>query len=163
MIPPTPLLLATTAHALSRYARRLPRRNVLMQCSLEFVYEVGYISHFDVRVGRSTWPVPPTPTVPQLLEHARGQRWMRPHVQEGDLILFRDHASPGELTAAIVLHVTVRGWEHDPALRRCRLLWARDLGDGTMQIVHDLRWCNTGERDVAIRWCAAPDELESAA
>lgn len=171
MIPPTPLLLVVGAHALARQAVRLPRRWRAAPCSLEFVWELGHVTHFDLRHGRSSWPVPPVRSVLALRETARVRGWCRQRAEAGDLLLFRDEANDQRWTVGVVMEVLDRRLAQGGTVRWCALAWAREAdgeregegeGDG-MRVETGVRWVNTESSEIAIRWSATPDDLERAA
>lgn len=166
MIPLTPILLVTAAHALARHAPRLARLQAPMPCSLEFVLQAGATAHFDLRVGRTSWPVGRVTTLGELRALARRRGWERARIEVGDLVVFRELDDAGVTMAeevGIVMDVDDPLLSTDGTIRRCAIAWARAEGEGAMRIEEGVRWCSTRNGDLAIRWSAGWDELERAA
>lgn len=171
MIPHTPLLLVSSAHALARHAVRMRREHPEMPCSLEFVSAIGVTSHLDLEIGLSTWPILRLTTLDDLRRVSARRRWNRVQVRAGDLLLMRNlpevdpaatDASPQE-EVGVVLEVFDRMGEVAQGVSECLVAVAREHADGGMQVDTCLRWCDTRERDVAIRWYATTDDVECAA
>jgi hypothetical protein len=83
MITLAPSLLVAAAGA---YAG--PARN-----AAEFVHHVGYWSHFDHRVGKSSWPLPDALGCAALAKWARKRRIITEEPREGDVFLHRSSPS----------------------------------------------------------------------
>lgn len=171
MIPHTPLLLVGISHALARHAVRLRREHPELPCSLEFVSSVGVTSHLDLGVGLSTWPVRQVASFDDLRVMSQRRRWNRLMVDAGDLLLMRNDESSetsasGDLPleeVGVVLEVYDRMRETIEGVRQCLVAVAREHVDGGMQVETCVRWCDTRERDLAIRWYARLDDAEHAA
>jgi hypothetical protein len=163
MIPPTPLLLVAAAHALSRQTVELPRRWGDAPCSLEFVWELGKTTHFDLLRGQSSWPVPRVRSVLALRSAAEARGWCRQRAEAGDLLLFRDEENDQRWTVGVVMVVLDRRLSQDGRVRWCALAWAREAEGNAMRVETGMRWVNTEASEIAIRWSATPDELERAA
>ncbi|MCC6930550.1 MAG: hypothetical protein IT359_16300 [Gemmatimonadaceae bacterium] len=171
MIPHTPLLLVGAAYTLARHAVRLHREYPELPCSLEFVWSVGSTSHLDLEIGISTWPILPLATFDDLRSMSARRLWNRLQVRAGDIMLMRN-APVAELSSAaacpreevgVVLEVYDRMHETTEGVSECLIAIAREHEDGGMQVETCLRWCDTRERDVAIRWYATTDDIECAA
>ena len=171
MIPHTPLLLVSSAHALARHAVRIRREHPEIPCSLEFVSSVGITSHLDLEVGLSTWPILRLASFDDLRLMSARRRWNRLQVQAGDLLLMRNAPVADPASApfcpreevGVILEVFNQPMERAPGVSECLIAVAREHADGGMQVDTCLRWCETRERDVAIRWYATLDDIERAA
>jgi len=181
MIPPTPLLLVAGAHVLAGCAAVLPRRWGDVPCSLEFVWQLGMVTHFDLHRGRSSWPVPLVRSPLALRDAAAGRGWCRRRAEAGDLLLFRDEGNDQRWTVGVVMVVMDRHLSLTGEVRRCALAWTREVREsvdatethegheaheaagGRMRVETGVRWVNTESSEIAIRWYAQPDEVERAA
>ncbi len=170
MIPSTPLLLAASALAMARAGARLVRRHPEIPCSLEFVQSLGRVTHFDLRLGRSSFPIEGVASFQALAALAVARGWRRDGVEAGDLLLTCAGGAMGDDTAvhelSIVLEVAEYGRAPGRVVRRCTLATARGASPApreAMRVVERVQWCDTGGGDLAIRWSAMPDEWESAA
>lgn len=170
MIPCTPILLAASALAMARQGARVARRHPDIPCSLEFVTSLGRTTHFDLRLGRSSFPITAIETLAALHALAQGRGWTRRSVAPGDLLLTGLRArgdEPGAIPElSVVLEVAeVRGDLHHP-VQRCTLVTARAdpvAPHALLRVVECVQWCDAGHDDVAIRWYAQPEEFEAAA
>ncbi|MEP7384307.1 MAG: hypothetical protein ABI910_21700 [Gemmatimonadota bacterium] len=163
MIPHTPLLLVQTAHALARHAGRLSRVRVDIPCSLDFVLSIGETAQFDIRGGRSSWPIVPVRSFDELREQAKLRRWQRSRMAEGDLLLFRDWTEGGAATVGIVMALVDKRLTQGMSQRRCVIAWARPEGTHRMRVEEGIRWCSEASGDEAIRWYADASDIERAA
>jgi hypothetical protein len=74
-----------------------------------FVHHVGYWSHFEPRVGMSSWPLPPTASCDTLAQHAKAQGVLCNEPNDGDIFLLW-HAPTAEFAhTGIVMCVRARG------------------------------------------------------
>lgn len=163
MIPHTPLLLIQAVHALARHSGTVARVRPDLPTALDFVLSIGETAQYDIRVGRSSWPIRPVATYDQLRFQARCQGWMRSRMREGDLLLFRDWTDGGAAAIGIVMMVDDKRPEDPSSVRRCAVAWARSEGPHRMRIHQAVRPCSGSGDDEAIRWYAPPEEVECAA
>lgn len=171
MIPHTPILLVGGALAMTRQGARLVRRRPAIPCSLEFVQMLGRATHFDLRRGGSSFPIAGLETLDALHDLAERRKWTRDALAPGDLLLTgcaADEADevPIEPEVSVVLEVGMAAPGHGRTLRRCMLATGRAdpaAPRTQMRVVESVRWCDTTHDDLAIRWCAMPDEWEAAA
>lgn len=152
---------------MARQGARLARRRPALPCSLEFVLTLGRATHFDLRDGRTSFPIADVETLEGLRDLARARAWTRATIAPGDVLISglggADVAVP---EAAVVLEVAERGEDARCLLQRCTLAIAR--ADPTaprqsMRVVEAVQWCDAAHDDVAIRWSALPEEFEAAA
>lgn len=163
MIPLTPLLLITGAHALMRHALVLPRLRPDLPCSLEFVQAVGTTSHLSLVGGCSSWPIVEVSTVSALAVLAQRSGWERERACSGDLLLLPARWGTTEDEVAIVLHVLERSRGHDDRICQCALVVARRESADRMRLVEEVRWIDSRAGEVPLRWYAYFDDVERAA
>jgi hypothetical protein len=101
MIPLTPTLLVAAANAfvglgeegadnhgqmVELFLREVNQLPGQPWC-LAFVHHVGFWSHFDHRMGKSSWPLPPTASCSKLGEVADGLDILKDKPMDGDVFL----------------------------------------------------------------------------
>ncbi|MBK8059503.1 MAG: hypothetical protein IT358_07710 [Gemmatimonadaceae bacterium] len=139
-------------------------------CSLEFVLTLGRATHFDLRLGRSSFPIVNLQTLEALCDLARSRAWTRETIAPGDVLVTGlarvdgdDFAVP---EASVVLGVAECEGNAPRSLQRCTLATARAdpaAPQQAMRVVETVQWCDAVREDVSIRWSAMPEEWETAA
>lgn len=155
---------------MARQGARLARRRPALPCSLEFVLTLGRTTHFDLRHGRTSFPIADVETLEGLRDLARARAWTRETIAAGDVLIMslgRDDVDDCAVPeAAVVLEVAERAGEERRLLQRCTLAIARAdpaAPRQAMRVVEAVQWCDAAHDDVAIRWSALPEEFEAAA
>lgn len=154
---------------MARQGARLARRRPTLPCSLEFVLTLGRATHFDLRHGRTSFPIADVETLEGLRDLARARDWTRATIAPGDVLISGLGGANADVAvpeAAVVLEVAERGEDARCVLQRCTLAIARAdpaAPRQSMRVVEAVQWCDAAHDDVAIRWSALPEEFEAAA
>src|SRR4051812_17068540 len=99
MVPLSPALLIANATTFIGLDCK-PRGD---EMSATFVGHLGFWSHYDLRVGRSTWPLPRTRTVNELAAAALRADLLRESARFGDIFLLWSTVDKKFVRAGIVM------------------------------------------------------------
>jgi hypothetical protein len=91
-----------------RTARELAERSAsdpVVRWDSAFIHHVGFWSHFDQKLGSSSWPVPPFADPGALAEFAKAQRVLVERALPGDLFLLWGPGRRRFVKAGIVVEI----------------------------------------------------------
>lgn len=121
-----------------------------------FVHHVGYWSHFDPRLGASSWPLPATASCYMLGDFARRERVLEKTPVDGDVFLLFRPTLGRFAHAGVIARVIEAG--HTPAGSPwfdCHTIEGNSNEDGSREatsVVRIVRRFYPGVGDRFIRW-----------
>lgn len=146
-----PSLAVHRAHADSLHDEHAPN-------GMKLVQHAGYWSHYNARMGVSSWPFAPGINLTELL--LLSERWgiLREHGEVGDVVV-RAPAGGEGAHVGIVMHVEHRVHLPGCELAQCDVAWEhRGWGDRPSARLARA-WIRPSVGDRYIGWCDAPLRL----
>lgn len=123
---------------------------------MRFVQHAGYWSHFNARIGASTWPFDQSPSLTELALRASQWGILRERGEAGDLVVRRgDDGFPNRI--GIVVHVEHR--IHIPGVFaiKCDIAWGLPRPGDRPAAELKREWVRPEQGDRFVAWYDAPE------
>jgi hypothetical protein len=124
-----------------------------------FVYHIGYWSHFDPRVAKSSWPLPATASCWELGDHAKRVNILRARPIDGDIFLLYSKKLRRFFHTGVVISVD----QYLETAYVCTTIEGNTNADGSENGYTTLRRTRRfGADDQFIRWVLLDDRMKVA-